>query len=76
MDPRVAQWHGLLHQNTGQHLGVKPQQPLTQPQVPLLLAWALTIHKAQGQTLTWVQAHLGRVFLPGNPNSNLPRNLL
>ncbi|KAB5588519.1 hypothetical protein CTheo_8037 [Ceratobasidium theobromae] len=34
-------------------------------QVPLILAWALTIHKAQGQTIDRLKVDLGRTFAPG-----------
>ncbi|KAB5588631.1 hypothetical protein CTheo_7925 [Ceratobasidium theobromae] len=34
-------------------------------QVPLILAWALTIHKAQGQTLSQVKVDLAGTFAPG-----------
>lgn len=34
-------------------------------QVPLILAWALSIHKPQGQTLSRVKVDLGRIFEKG-----------
>ncbi|KAK3272869.1 hypothetical protein CYMTET_18856 [Cymbomonas tetramitiformis] len=37
----------------------------TRVQVPLMLAWAITIHKAQGMSLDCVRMSLGSAFAPG-----------
>jgi len=45
-------------------------------QVPLTLAWALSVHKPQGQTLTRVKVDLGRIFERGQGMCGILSSLL
>jgi hypothetical protein len=39
---------------------------LTHEQIPITMAWALTIHKSQGQTMSHASTHLASAFAPGH----------
>ena len=43
----------------------EPYSLLSRTQIPLLAAWALTVHRSQGMTLDRVIVDLGRAFAEG-----------
>jgi ATP-dependent DNA helicase PIF1 len=45
-------------------------------QVPLVLAWAMSIHKSQGQTIERVKVNLGQVFEKGTYSATLSSTLV
>ena len=42
-------------------------------QLPLNLAWALTIHKSQGMSISRLQVDISKCFAPGQPYTALSR---
>ncbi|OCF40183.1 hypothetical protein I317_06007 [Kwoniella heveanensis CBS 569] len=46
-------------------LNASGQAEATRMQIPLILAWALTIHKSQGQTIERVNIDLNKIFVEG-----------
>ncbi|KAJ7865198.1 hypothetical protein B0H13DRAFT_1637196, partial [Mycena leptocephala] len=45
-------------------------------QIPLTLAWAMSVHKAQGQSLNRVKVDLKNAFAPGLYPQMMPRRAL
>ncbi|KAI5897908.1 uncharacterized protein SCHCODRAFT_02152180 [Schizophyllum commune H4-8] len=50
--------------------GIMGNVEVSRMQVPLILAWALSVHKSQGQTLQRVKVDLGRTFEKGQGMSD------
>ncbi|KAK4700120.1 ATP-dependent DNA helicase PIF1, partial [Phenoliferia sp. Uapishka_3] len=64
----VVQFDCGVTRTIGAHswcLEIDPENWISRTQIPLQLAWALTIHKSQGQTLQRVRVHLNNTFAPG-----------
>lgn len=47
------------------HIGLMGNIEARRIQVPLLLSWAITIHKSQGQTLDFVKVDFEKIFAHG-----------
>ncbi|WP_337845515.1 hypothetical protein [Thermus sp.] len=57
---RPFTWEKIVYTYDSENEEIKPQVVGTFRQVPVQLAWALTVHKAQGLTLDKVHLELGR----------------
>jgi ATP-dependent DNA helicase PIF1 len=71
--PDGTERHLLCHPETWKIELPNGEVQAQRQQIPLILAWALSIHKAQGQTLQRVKVYLGRVFEKGQAYVALSR---
>lgn len=73
-NPRVLFRHGIEQIITPyQQTNELSVYSVTRTQIPLRLAWAVTVHKSQGMTLDYVVTDLGNVFLPSQIYVTLSR---
>lgn len=63
----------LVEPEKWEHLGENEEVLVSRLQLPLMLAWALSIHKSQGLTLSHVRVNLGRIFEYGQAYVALSR---